>query len=88
MFEVADAGKCHDEAVFIGRGDRFIVFYRAAGLDNCGRTELCGFIDIVAERKKCVGGEGTALDGQFEAFGTHGGDADGIDTVHLSGTNA
>ena len=88
MFEVSVTGKDHRNAVFVGRFDRFIVLYRAARLDYRRDAELCGFVDVVAEREERVGGECGTVYGQIKAFGTHCGDADAVDAVHLARTDA
>ena len=88
MFEVPVTGKYHRNAVFVGRGDRFVVLYRASGLDYRRDAELCGFVDVVAEREERVGGECGTVYGQIKAFGTHCGDADGVDSVHLARADA
>ena len=54
MPEMADTGKYHGYAMFIGRGDDLIITHGATGLDHSADSGLGGGIDTIPEWKECV----------------------------------
>src|SRR5688572_16342650 len=88
MPEMAYAGKGHRHSVLIGRGDRLIILYRAARLNYRRHTKFGSFVDVIAKREKCVRRQRRALKREVKSLGTHRRDADRVDAVHLTGTDA
>src|SRR5688572_23934107 len=79
MTEMAHVGEQHCNAVFVSRGDHFIVTDRTAWLDNTGNTYRCRSVDTVAEREEGIRSHyGT---GYFQAF------VSGFNTGNFSGVN-
>jgi hypothetical protein len=60
MPEVPHARKHHGEAMFVGRGDDFLVAHRTARLDDGGRARLDRRQQAVGEGEEGVGGDDRA----------------------------
>ena len=82
------AGEDHGDAMFVGGGDDFFVFDRAAGLDNRLGAAVGGFIEAVAEWIKSVGGDRGAFQVQTVSRGPQHGDLGRVDAAHLAGADA
>ena len=54
MLEMADAGECHRDVVFVGCGDRLIVFDRTTGLDDRRDAKSGGFVNVIAKREERI----------------------------------
>lgn len=82
--EVAQTGADHDEGAFVGGVDDFLVAQGAAGLDDAARAGIGHHVEAVSEGKKCVAGDGGALQGELGVGGFDGGDAGGVQAAHLA----
>ena len=88
MPKVSHAGEDHGDAMFVGRGDDFVVLDRAAGLDDRFGAGVGRFVQAVAERIKSVGRHRRSFEIQAVGCGAHDGDFGRIDAAHLAGADA
>lgn len=86
--EVAGAGENHGHAAFVGGGDDFFVADGAAGLDGAGGSGVGGCEETVGEGEECVASDGAAFQGESGVTCFPDGHAGGVDTGHLTGTDA
>ena len=84
MPEMTHAGEYHGHAVFIGRGNHFLVTHRAARLNYRRDACLMGGIDTIAEGEEGIGGHDRALDFQFFIGSLDAGDFGRIYPRHLA----
>ena len=78
----------HRDAVFVGRGDHFIVAHAAAGFDHAGRARVHHHIEPVAEREESIGGYSRAGQCQARILRLDARDARRIDAAHLACAHA
>src|SRR4029079_5418506 len=86
--KVPNAGEDHSNTVFICRGDHLGVTHTAARLHDGLRARLCDHVDAVAKREECVRCNDGPVQLEAGVLCLDRGDARGVDTAHLAGTDA
>ena len=84
MPEVPHPGEDHGHAQPVGGVDDVLIFYRAAGLDDGGRSGSGDGFQPVGKREEGIGGGDAALERQH---GLHGAESGSIHAAHLAGSN-
>src|SRR5215467_3616346 len=83
--EVPDPGEDHGKAKTVRGFDYFWIADRTTGLDDRSRTDTRDFFDSIWEREEGIGGDHCTFQ-RKNSF--HSTDFSGIDTAHLSRTDA